>query len=304
MTALGLATRRSPLAMVQAEEVSAALRKRHPDLEVDLVAMSTRGDEMLDRALAPLGGKGLFIKALEAALDTGRARLAVHSLKDLPAVLEPGFVLAAVPARHDPRDVLVSPHGPDIASLPRGARVGTASLRRKAQLLAARPDLDVVTLRGSVQTRLARLDAGELDATVLAAAGLARLGIDRGTPLAPDVMLPASGQGALGLEVLAADDEAAGLARELEDAGARVAATAERAFCRALGATCASPVAAYATVSGERVQLAVRVAAADGSRVLEDAGEADADAAAGLGETLARNLLGRGAGEFIAPPED
>jgi len=225
---IALATRRSPLAMVQAEEISAALRERHPDLEVELVAMSTRGDEMLDRALAPLGGKGLFIKALEAALESGRARIAVHSLKDLPAVLEPGFALAAVPARHDPRDVLISRHGPDVDSLPRGARVGTASLRRQAQLLAVRPDLDVVTLRGSVQTRLARLDAGELDATVLAAAGLARLGIDRGTPIDPSVMVPASGQGALGLEVIARDEEAAELALGLEDAGARVVAAAER----------------------------------------------------------------------------
>jgi len=302
MTALALATRRSPLAMVQAEEVSAALRERRPGLEVELVAMSTRGDETLDRALAPIGGKGLFIKALEVALEAGRARIAVHSLKDLPAVLERGFSLAAVPARHDPRDVLISPHGPDIGSLPRGARVGTASLRRQAQLLAARPDLEVVTLRGSVQTRLARLDAGELDATVLAAAGLARLGIERGTPLAPEVMLPASGQGALGLEVLADDPEAAELARGLEDPDARLAATAERAFCRELGATCASPVAAYATIAGGRVRLTVRVAAADGSRVLEDAGEAAPDGAMTLGGRLARNLLERGAGDLIAPP--
>ena len=301
---IALATRRSPLAMVQAEEISAALRERHPDLEVELVAMSTRGDEMLDRALAPLGGKGLFIKALEAALESGRARIAVHSLKDLPAVLEPGFALAAVPARHDPRDVLISRHGPDVDSLPRGARVGTASLRRQAQLLAVRPDLDVVTLRGSVQTRLARLDAGELDATVLAAAGLARLGIDRGTPIDPSVMVPASGQGALGLEVIARDEEAAELALGLEDAGARVVAAAERGFCRALGATCASPVAAYATVDGGRVRLVARVAATDGSRMLEESGEVDLDAAAALGEKLAKRLLGRGAGAFITPPGD
>lgn len=296
---LALATRRSPLALRQAEFVAAALRERVPGLEPELLALSTRGDELLDRALAPLGGKGLFIKALEAALVSGRARIAVHSLKDVPAELESGFALAAVPARADPRDVLISPHGPGLADLPHGARVGTASLRRQAQLLAARPDLEIVTLRGSVQTRLARLDGGELDAVVLAAAGLARLGISRGAPLAPEVMLPACGQGALGLEVRADDAEAAAAAAALEDPAARSAATAERGFCRALGATCASPVAAYAVTSARMLHLRVRVASVDGTCVLSESAEGAPESAHELGVRLARALLARGAGALV-----
>ncbi len=304
MTRVALATRRSPLAMVQTEEMARALHAAYPGVEVEVLPMSTRGDEMLDRALAPLGGKGLFIKALEAALLDGRAQIAVHSLKDVPAILEPGFVLAAIPARADPRDLLISAHGAELSDLPRGARVGTASLRRQAQLLAARPDLDIVTLRGSVQTRLGRLDDGELDAIVLAAAGLQRLGIERGAPLAPEVMLPASGQGALALEVRADDEEGARIAASLEDPEARAAATAERAFCEALGATCASPVGAYAKVGDGRVSLRARVASADGVRILDEAGEAELSAARELGVHLARALLGRGAGSLIGSSAD
>lgn len=294
-----LATRRSPLALRQAEWVAAGLRERAPGLAPELLALSTRGDELSDRTLAPLGGKGLFIKALEAALASGRARIAVHSLKDVPAALEPGFALAAVPVRADPRDALISRHGPGLADLPPAARVGTASLRRQAQLLAARPDLEIVNLRGSVQTRLARLDAGELDAVVLAAAGLARLGIARGTPLAPEVMLPACGQGALGLEVRARDAEAAAAAVLLEDPRARAAATAERAFCHALGASCASPVAAYAAFAGDALRLHVRVASVDGSRVLTESGDGTAESAEELGVRLAHAVLARGAAALI-----
>lgn len=299
---VAIATRRSPLAVCQSEWTAAALRESHPGLETELLELSTRGDELLDRRLAPLGGKGLFIKALEIALEDGRARLAVHSLKDVPAQLSPGFVLASIPARADPRDVLVSRHGPGLEDLPRGARVGTASLRRQAQLLAARPDLRIDTVRGSVQTRLSSVDKGDFDAVVLAAAGLQRLGIERGTPLSVDLMLPASGQGALALEIRADDEELAALAGRIEDAGARVASRAERAFCRSLGASCAAPVAAYATVDRERVHLRVRVAAADGSLVLAEEDDAGSDQAEALGERLAKEMLARGAGPLVETP--
>ncbi len=297
-----IATRRSPLARCQTAWVAAALCAAQPRLETELLALSTRGDELLDRRLAPLGGKGLFIKALEAALASGRARLAVHSLKDVPAQLTPGFVLAAIPTRADARDMLVSRHGPGLVDLPSGARVGTASLRRRAQLLAVRPDLRVETVRGSVQTRLSKVDTGALDAVVLAVAGLERLGLARGTPLPVELMLPASGQGALALEIRADDTELAAVAQKIEDVNARVAAQAERAFCQRLGASCAAPVAAYATLEAQRVRLRVRVAAADGSDVLAAEGEAAGGKAVALGERLADELLARGAGPLIAVP--
>lgn len=299
MTAFVLATRRSTLALRQSEAVAAALRAAHAGLPVELLPLSTRGDELLDRSLAPLGGKGLFVKALEQALERGRARAAVHSLKDVPAVLEAGFALAAVTTRADPRDVLVARAGGGLESLRRGARVGTSSLRRQAQLLAVRPDLEIVAARGSVETRLARVDAEEVDAVVLAAAGMARLDIRRGEPLAPEIMLPASGQGALAVEIRGADADAAALVAALEDPASRIAALAERAFCRTLGASCAAPVAAYATVRAGSVSLAARVAAADGTRILAGVREGPAREAAALGNDLARELLGRGAGPLI-----
>lgn len=297
-----IATRRSPLALYQARWVAGALRALDPGVETELLELSTRGDELLDRRLAPLGGKGLFIKALEDALEAGRADLAVHSLKDVPAELPPGFALAAIPERADPRDALVSRHGPSLEGLPRGARVGTASLRRQAQLLAARPDLRIGTVRGSVQTRLGKADSGEFDAVVLAMAGLRRLGLDRGAALAPELMLPASGQGALGLEIRAGASELAALLARIEDPEARLAARAERAFCKRLGASCAAPVAAYAEVNGERLRLRVRVLAADGSRDLAAEAEARAEEGAALGERLAVEMLERGAGPLIAAP--
>ncbi|MGH7057134.1 MAG: hydroxymethylbilane synthase [Acetobacteraceae bacterium] len=299
-----LATRKSPLALRQAEEVAAALATARSDIEIELLPLSTRGDELLDRALAPLGGKGLFIKALELALEDGRARLAVHSLKDVPTALSPGFALAAVTRRANPHDVLIARDDADLDSLPRGARIGTASLRRQAQLLAARPDLAIVTLRGSVETRIARLDAGELDGIVLAAAGLARLGIARGLPLSEEIMLPASGQGTIVLETRADDVQALAVAGAIDDPAARTAAEAERAFCHALGASCASPVAAYAMIKEGYVRLRVWVAAADGSRILAGERAGPGAQAAALGRELARELLACGAGELIGRHEE
>lgn len=297
---LTLVTRKSALALRQTELVAEALRSAHPGLAIEVLPHSTRGDEIKDRALAPLGGKGLFVSALEAVLESGRAGLAVHSLKDVPSELAEGFALSAILARADPRDVLVARDGvPTIAGLKRGARVGTASLRRQSQLLRARPDLDIRLARGSVQTRLARLDAGELDAIVLAVAGLARLGIERGTPLAPEVMLPASGQGAIAIEARVNEASLADLASAVDDRAARIAATAERAFCRALGATCTSPVGALATVTNETVRLDVRVLPADGTDELAAQREASVAEAASLGRELARELLDRGAGRWL-----
>ncbi len=295
-----IATRRSPLALWQARWVAAELQKVRPGLNVELLELSTRGDELLDRRLAPLGGKGLFIKTLEDALESGRADLAVHSLKDVPAEMPSGFELATIPQRADPRDALVSRHGATLADLPRGARVGTASLRRQAQLLAARPDLRIETVRGSVQTRLGKTDSGELDAVILAVAGLSRLEIDRGSPLPAETMLPASGQGALGIEIRAGNEPVAALLKEIEDRDARIAARAERAFCKALGASCAAPVAAYARVAEGSVALQVRVLASDGTRVLESEGKAHVDEAAELGKKLAADMLARGAGPLIS----
>ncbi|MGH8273547.1 MAG: hydroxymethylbilane synthase [Gammaproteobacteria bacterium] len=296
---LVLATRKSRLARRQTEEVVTALAAVHKHLDITLLALSTRGDEIRDRALAPLGGKGLFVNRLEEALAAGRAQLAVHSLKDVPSELAPAFTLAAIPARRDPRDVLITHDDGDLSTLKHGARVGTASLRRQAQLLHARPDLDIVLVRGSVETRLAKLDAGELDATVLAAAGLSRLGIQRGTPLAPEVMLPAPGQGTLAVEARANDEETIALAAALENRAARVAATAERTFCRTLGATCTSPVGALAAVADGQVTLTVRILPADGSDQLaaEDT-TATADAET-LGARLAETLLAQGAARWL-----
>lgn len=295
-----LVTRKSRLARHQSELAAAALRAARPGLDIKVLPFSTRGDEINDRALAPLGGKGLFVSALEAVLDSGHAQLAVHSLKDVPSELAPGFTLPAILERADPRDVLVARNeATTIAGLPQGARVGTASLRRQAQLLHARPDLDIRLVRGSVQTRLGRLDAGELDAIVLAAAGLARLGIERGTAVDPAVMLPASGQGAIAIETRESDAAPTALAAEVDDREARIAATAERAFCHALGASCTSPVGALATITGETVTLAVRVLPADGSDMLAATRRAPVAAAGGLGRELARELLERGAGEWL-----
>lgn len=294
-----IATRASPLALHQAERAAAELAAVESGLETELLPLSTRGDELTDRALAPLGGKGLFIKALEQALEDGRARLAAHSLKDVPAELASGFALAAVMARDDPHDALVARGPGGLDALPRGARVGTASLRRRAQLLHARPDLDVLVLRGGVQTRLARLDAGDFDAVVLAAAGLARLGIERGEPIAPELMLPASGQGAIALEARADDADILALAARLDDPAARAAASAERAFCRTLGASCASPVAAYAAVREGRLRLRVRVLSADGARLLAGEREAAVEEAAKAGHELALELLARGAAALL-----
>lgn len=242
-----IATRESRLALWQAEHVRDLLQNRF-HRRVDLLGMTTKGDQILDRALSKVGGKGLFVKELEVALEEGRADLAVHSLKDVPMELPEGFALAAVMAREDPRDAFVSPHHTQLASLPQGAVVGTSSLRRMVQLRARRPDLRIEPLRGNLDTRLRKLDEGQYDAIILAAAGLKRLGLaDRiREHIATDDMLPAAGQGALGLEIRQGDAELGAALLTLAHEPTWLATLAERAVSRAMGGSCSMPLAAFA----------------------------------------------------------
>jgi hydroxymethylbilane synthase len=299
---LVIATRKSKLALWQAEHVAELLRAAHPGLTVELLPMSTKGDRILDRSLAAIGGKGLFIKELEAALEDGRAHVAVHSMKDVPGDLPSGMTLAAMLPRADPRDALITRDARELDDLPPGARLGTSSLRRRAQLLASRPDLDIRTLRGNVETRLKRLDDGELDAIVLAAAGLKRLGLEAriGALLDPSVSLPAVGQGIIGIECRTDDAAARAAMHALNDPPAQAAVTAERAFARRLGGSCQSPIAAYAELeAGERLTLRGLVAEPDGSRLIRDSiGGSVADAES-LGDRLAERVLAAGAGELL-----
>lgn len=298
---LRIATRKSPLALWQAEHVAERLRAAHPDVEVALLPMSTKGDQILDRSLAAIGGKGLFIKELEIALEQRRADLAVHSMKDVPVDLPAQFTIGAVLERADPRDALVAPRARALEELPNGARVGTSSLRRRAQLLGLRPDLRIEALRGNLNTRIRRLDEDSLDAIVLACAGLARLGWESriAARLPLEVSLPAVGQGAIGVECRAGDTAILGRLAALEHSPTRVAVDAERSFSRRLGGGCQSPVAAHATLDGERLALQGLVASPDGRRVLRDALIGTADAAAALGEALARRMLAAGAREIL-----
>jgi hydroxymethylbilane synthase len=250
-----IATRESPLALWQAEHVQALLRGQ--GAEVDLLGMTTRGDQILDRTLSKVGGKGLFVKELEVALLEGRADLAVHSLKDVPMELPPEFELAAVMTREDPRDCLVSTRYATLEEMPAGARIGTSSLRRELMLRARFPQLSIHSIRGNVGTRLAKLDRGEFDALVMAAAGLKRLGLaDRIRQVIPTtVSLPAPGQGALGIEVLRTHATVRALLAPLNDPATRAATAAERGVSRGLGGSCQVPLAAYAEVEGNELRL-------------------------------------------------
>jgi hydroxymethylbilane synthase len=253
---LVIATRESRLALWQAEHVRALLAERFGDT-VELLGMTTRGDQILDRALSKVGGKGLFVKELEAALEEGRAHLAVHSLKDVPMDLPTGFALAAVLEREDPRDAFVSARYDSIYALPQGARVGTSSLRRVVQLHALRPDLQIEPLRGNLDTRLRKLDEGQYDAIVLAAAGLKRLGLAARirSVFEPDRMLPAAGQGALGIEVRSDEQALVDKLAALAHTPTLLAVEAERAVSRALGGSCTVPLAAHATWQGGTLTL-------------------------------------------------
>ena len=300
MPKLRIATRKSPLALWQTEHVAARLREAHPGLEVELVPMSTRGDQVLDRSLAAIGGKGLFLKELEVAMQRGEADCAVHSLKDVPMELEPGFALPAILARADHADAFVSNRYDNIDALPQGARVGTSSLRRQAQLRARRPDMELLDLRGNVNTRLAKLDAGEYDAIILACAGLQRLGFDariRSRLDAPD-WLPAPAQGAIAIECRDGDDAIAALCKALDDADTRTCVEAERAMNRTLHGSCHVPVAAFATLDGAGLQLHGLVGSAADGRLVRAQGRGES--ADSLGREVAARLLEQGAGELLA----
>ncbi|MEW5863969.1 MAG: hydroxymethylbilane synthase [Pseudomonadota bacterium] len=299
---LVIATRRSRLALWQAERVRARLQAAHAGLAVELLPLSTKGDELLDASLAKAGGKGLFVKELEAALLERRADLAVHSMKDVPAELPPGFVLAAIAERDDARDAFCSARYGSLADMPAGAVVGTSSLRRAAQIRAAHPHLAIVPLRGNVETRLAKLDRGECDAAVLAVAGLKRLGLAGRIRalLAPQESLPAPGQAALGIECLAAREDVRRLAADLEDPVAAACVRAERAVSRALGGNCAVPLAAFAQARDGRLVLRALVASPDGSRVARAECEGPDGDPEALGAAAARMLRERGAAEILA----
>jgi len=294
---LKIATRKSKLALWQAEHVAALLREAHPGLQVELVPMTTQGDRIQDRSLAAIGGKGLFIKELEVAIEERRADIAVHSMKDVPADLPPAFAIGAVLPRADTRDALISNRHSSIDTLPQNARVGTSSLRRQAQLLARRSDLAIEPLRGNVDTRLKRLDDGGLDAIVLASAGLIRLGWESRITerVSATICLPAVGQGAIGIECRVGDDLTLKRLEVLDHAQTRIALTAERAFSQTLGGSCQSPIAALAQIENGRLKLAGLVAEPDGSRVLRDFIDGASDQAANLGAALARRMLDAGA---------
>jgi len=297
---LTIATRESALALWQAEHIRARLSALHRHVTVELLGVTTQGDRVVDRPLAAIGGKGLFIKELEVAMLEGRAELAVHSLKDVPMDVTDGFTLAAITAREDPRDAFVSQRYASLAELPEGAIVGTSSLRREAQLRERYPALAVEPLRGNVNTRLRKLDEGRYDAVVLAAAGLKRLGLATRIRalLDPDESLPAPGQGALALECRADRADVAQLLSALADEGTTLATTAERSFSRALSGSCHTPLAAYAEWEEGRLWLRGLVASRDGREVIRGEMEADvveADDAAALGQALADDFLARGA---------
>ena len=299
-----IATRRSPLAKWQANHVADLLRAKEPGLEVRLHELVTKGDRILEVPLAEVGGKGLFVKEIEDALLAGDAEIAVHSMKDLPAELAPGLAIGAVPEREDPRDALCSPRYKTLAALPKGAKVGTSSLRRSAQLKAIRPDLQIEMVRGNVETRLRKASEG-LDAVVLAYAGLRRLGLDaHATYVFPaEEMLPAVAQGALALEARA--DDAATMKRlaALEHPETRVRVEAERGFLGRLEGGCQVPIAGHAVVEGGRVRMRALVASLDGKQVIRGERSAPLPEARAMGVALAEELLSKGAGEILAECE-
>ncbi|BEE07581.1 hydroxymethylbilane synthase [Aeromonas dhakensis] len=299
---LKIATRKSPLAMWQANFVKDRLEALYPELQVELVPMSTQGDKILDTPLAKVGGKGLFVKELETAMLEGRADIAVHSMKDVPVEFPEGLGLHTICEREDPRDAFVSNRFTAIDELPQGAVVGTSSLRRQCQLRAARPDLVIRDLRGNVNTRLAKLDAGEYDAIILAAAGLKRLEMAHRITafIEPEQSLPANGQGAVGIECRLDDHELHALLAPLEHPETRIRVLTERAMNRALQGGCQVPIGAYALVEGEEVWLRGLVGSPDGSRVIRDEIRGPLADGEALGHTLALRLLADGADAILA----
>ncbi len=305
---LRVGTRKSQLATTQTGDVVAALKKERPDLDIETVEIVTRGDQILDVSLSKVGGKGLFVSEIEKALQEGVIDLAVHSAKDVPAILAQGLVIGAIPTREDARDLLIVKHGQSLLELPEGARVGTSSLRRRAQLLAIRPDLEIVSLRGNIDTRLRKLQ--DLDAIVLAAAGIRRMGwltenrvsttgvAYEATPLTPFECVPAAGQGALAIECREQDTEVRELLAALHDREAARCVTAERAFLAEVGGSCQVPVGAYATPSFSRLNLTAMLADASGNVVLR--GALMGEDARELGRELAARMLASGGDRLLS----
>ena len=302
MNPIVIASRESVLAMWQAEHIKARLEQLYPEASVSILGMTTKGDQILDRTLSKIGGKGLFVKELEQALADGRADLAVHSIKDVPMQLPDGFALAAITEREDPTDAFVSNQYDSLSDLPDGAVVGTASLRREAQIRAHFPKLTITPLRGNVQTRLRKLDEGQYDAIILATSGLKRLGLGARIRTTLDVAqsLPAAGQGALGIEIRADRDDMMALLAPLNDGRTSACVTAERALARALGGSCQVPLAAYATEDAGILTLRGLVAYPDGSVVLQQTADAPVAYADALGRAVAQKLADDGAGAIIA----
>ena len=301
LSPLRIATRKSALALWQAEHVAARLRALDSSRTVELLPLTTEGDRDLGMSLAAAGGKGLFIKELEVALAEGRAELAVHSMKDVPVEIDPRFVIGAVLEREDARDAFLAVRHASFENLPRGARVGSSSLRRRGQLLHRRPDLLVEPLRGNVDTRLRKLERGEYDAIVLAVAGLKRLGLEKAITavLEPSVCLPAITQGIIGIECRSGDDAVRALLARLNHNPSWIRARAERALSRGLSGSCNLPLAGHATLEGGMLSLRGCVASPDGRRLIEGAVSGPEHEPEDLGIQLANDLLARGAGEVL-----
>ena len=297
-----IATRKSALAMWQAEFVKSALKMAHPQLQVELVPMVTKGDIILDTPLAKVGGKGLFIKELEVAMQNGDADIAVHSMKDVPVEFPPGFGLHAICEREDPRDAFVSNHYNGFDDLPQGSTVGTSSLRRQCQIRRLRPDLNIIDLRGNVNTRLAKLDDGQYDAIILAAAGLIRLEMPERITcfIEPEVSLPAVGQGAVGIECRNDDQELISLLAALNHSDTATRVTAERAMNQKLEGGCQVPIGSYALLKGNELYLRGLVGSADGKRMLTAEITGPASDAENLGIRVAQSLLEQGADKLLA----
>jgi len=306
LSEIRIATRSSPLALWQAEEVSRRLKILYPDLEVSLVLMKTKGDKILDAPLAKVGGKGLFVKELEAGILEGRADIAVHSMKDVPMAFPPGLELGLIMEREDPRDAFVSNDYDSLASMPAGKLVGTSSLRRQTQIRERYPHLKIDWLRGNVNTRLRKLDDGEFDAIILASAGLLRLGFEQRIKQAiePEECLPAIGQGAVGIEVRSGDTAVMELLAPLAHAETTSRLVAERALNEALNGGCQVPIAGYAVLTNGQIYMRGLVGEPDGSRILRAEISGSAEQAASLGKHLAEDLLAQGAGEILARLQD
>ena len=298
---LKIATRKSELALWQARHIAEKLESLDEVEHVELLPMTTRGDDILDRSLQQIGGKGLFIKELEDALQQGRADIAVHSMKDVPADMPGGFCVAAVLERDNPFDALVTSDNRGLDSVPQGGTIGSSSLRRQAQICALRPDITVKPLRGNVNTRLAKLQLGQFDAIILASAGLERLGMSSkiSEEFTAEQMLPAAAQGVLGIECLQSNDALRELLSRLEHDATKTTTIAERAVARALEASCQSPVASFAIIQGDELMLRALVASIDGKTILSESATAKLGEANALGIQVAERLLERGAGDLL-----